>query len=145
MMAAAVFDVAASNPGPSLWDDVAWPCCPDDGIAAVAVSPDCFACLNRSAQTTNCVRDRVANDQSIPSGEYYGAVTLLAFHRLLVAVGARNCNSSKKKKYFQETLNFVSNIVSQTYLTLGTDFKSSGAFGPSRRFCIANWAVLHES
>lgn len=97
MMAAAVSDVAASNPGPSSWGDVAWPCCPGDGMVVAAVLPDCFACSNRLAPTTNCGRDRVANDQSIPSGEYYGEVTLLAFHRLLVAVDARNCNSKGKK------------------------------------------------
>lgn len=97
-MAAPVSDVAVSNLSPNLWDDAASPCCPDDGIVAVAVSPDWFACSNRSAQTINSVRDRVANDQSIPSGEYYGEATLLAFQRLLVAMGVRNCNGRTKEK-----------------------------------------------
>lgn len=103
MVAAAVFDAASSNPSPNLMDDAALPCFPDDEIAAaavvaVAVLLDYFAYSNRSVRTISCARDRAANDQWIPSDEYYGEVTLLAFHRLSVAMDARNCNERTNPK-----------------------------------------------
>lgn len=103
MAAAAVFDVVASNLSPNSLDDAASPCCPDGEIAvaaaaAAAVLPDCFVYLNRWVQTISCASDRVANDQSILSDEYYGEVMLLAFHRLLVAADDRNCNKHAIQK-----------------------------------------------
>lgn len=101
MAAAVVSDVEASNPSPGSLDDAALPCCPDGGTAAV-VAPDYFVCSNRSVRTISYANGRAANDQSIPSDEYYGEVTLLAFHRLSVVMDVRNC--ARIRKYQNESL-----------------------------------------
>lgn len=64
MAAVVVSDAEASNLGPNLLDDVAWPCCLDDGID--------FVYSNHWDQTIGYAHDRVANDQLIPNDEHYG-------------------------------------------------------------------------
>lgn len=88
MAAVAACDAAASSLSPNLLDGVASPCCLGDGIAAAAAAAVVWP--DRSGRTIDCGRDRVANDQSIPNDEYYGEATLLAFHRLLVAMDVRS-------------------------------------------------------
>lgn len=85
----AACDAAASSPSPNLLGGVASPCCLGDEIAAVVAAAAVWT--DRSGQTIDCGRDRVVIDQSIPNDEYYGEATLLAFHRLLVAMDVRSC------------------------------------------------------
>lgn len=95
MAAVAVFDAVVSNLNPNSLDDVALPCCPDDGTAAaaaVAVWLGYFAYSNRSVQMISCAYDHVTNELSILNDEYYGEATLSVFHHLSVAMDVQNCN-----------------------------------------------------
>lgn len=61
-------------------------------------------------------------------------------HRLL-ATECDHCNKWNRKY----ELGARAPVHRPTHFEFGTDFKSSGAFGPSRRFCMDIWVVLQES
>lgn len=68
-----------------------------------------------------------------------GDVTGVSFDNGIVV---RALINTKKNTYKMIVLNYKANLKNITHATLGTDFRSSGAFGPKRKFCIA---TLHES